>query len=96
MIRPWQVLIVGIVLGMVGGVIALMALGGDVPELLWATWAFSAVGGPTVFVGLIGIGVELGVRSAETQTDGDRVAAILTVIPPPGGRVGVTGHADKT
>lgn len=61
---PWQVLIAGLVLGVVGGVMGAMAWSSEVGGLLMLSWGLVGLSGLIVFVGLVALAVEMGIRAA--------------------------------
>ena len=65
MTRPWHVVVAGLVLGILGAGLFAFAVSDGQPALVWVAWGLGALAGLFAFVGLIGMGVELGVRSAQ-------------------------------
>lgn len=59
-----QCLVSGLVLSLIAGALGLAAFQSDTTGLIWASWVAAGVGGAMVFIGLVAIAVEMGIRSS--------------------------------
>ena len=62
--KPWQVLAAGLVFGVFSGSLVAVGYLSETPDLFVLAWVLASVAGPIVFVELVAMAVELGVRAA--------------------------------